>query len=142
MRRLFAVGFILGLAGTTAPAAWQTPQRNVWMTITPSLGGGQGSFELTERAVYIGPPFVFVATEPPARGGEPELTFGMRAWKEGDKARVVVYAVLLDKRAPEGRTQTPISTFLIDPGKAVEVKEPVKWGGTPVTVGSEIQVRR
>lgn len=141
MRRLFAIGAVVSLAGTTAPQAWQTVQPSVWVTITPEDGSAKGSVELTETTLSIGFPSVGVATEAPRPGFPSERQFGIRAWKEGDQARVVVYAMLTDKRSPEGWTATPIATFLLAPGKGIVVKEPIKWGGTPVVVGSEVRVR-
>jgi hypothetical protein len=69
------------------------------------------------------------------------LTFAIRAWRENEKARVVVYAVLDDKRAPAGRTETPISTFTISPGQAIEVPEPEKWGASRVSVRAAVRDR-
>ena len=49
--------------------------------------------------------------------------FKIRAWKESDSARVVVYAVMSDSRAPKKRTETPISTFKLALGESREVTE-------------------
>jgi hypothetical protein len=87
--------------------------------------------------MYVGSPFAGVAPNPPQPGSPPELLFGIRAWQEGDKARVAVYAVLADKRAPDGMTQTPISTFLITPGQSLEVKEAGAWGARGLVVSAE-----
>jgi len=62
--------------------------------------------------------------------------FSVRAWREEDKARVVVYAKLPDKRAPEGSTETPIATFSLAAGESVQVPEAEKWGGDRLTVSA------
>jgi len=65
--------------------------------------------------------------------------FDIRAWKEGDKARVAVYARLEDKRAPEGNTETPIATFAIAPGQSIQVREAEKWGGPRLAVSAALR---
>ena len=67
------------------------------------------------------------------------LRFSIRAWRQGEKARVVVYASLEDKRAPGGRTETPISTFTIAPSETVQVPEAEKWGGTRLAVMARLR---
>jgi hypothetical protein len=132
MSRLFGVGLAIALAGSSYAASGQTSQPEVTITITPTLGGGLLSVPLTDSQIYLG-----------ARGGVGglDLSFGLGAWREAGQARVVVYAILPDKRAPQGQTQTPIATFLLAHGKAVEIKEALKWGGPLLTVGSEVKVR-
>lgn len=123
MRRLFALGLVLALVGPTTPAAWQTTQSSLWITVTSNRDGGFGAVPVSGTEMHIGAPSAGVAGQLPQPGSLPDLMFGIRAWKEGSNARVVVYAVLLDKRAPEGRTETPISTFVIASGQKVEVPE-------------------
>lgn len=60
--------------------------------------------------------------------------FGIRAWWAGDKARVVVYALLDDKRAPGGKSQTPIAIRDIAPPQSIEIAETEKWGASRVFV--------
>jgi hypothetical protein len=62
------------------------------------------------------------------------LWFGIRAWWAGDKARVMVYALLDDPRAPGGRTQTPIAMRDIAPGQSIEISETEKWGASRVVI--------
>ena len=69
----------------------------------------------------------------------PDLAFTIRAWKEGNKARVAVYARLPDLRAPEGVTETAIATFALSPGETKDVREPEKWGGPRLTARSAVQ---
>jgi len=60
--------------------------------------------------------------------------FNIRAWSEGQKARVVVYAWLTDDRAPQGATETPIETFVMGLGDTRKVAEADKWGGPRLTL--------
>jgi hypothetical protein len=58
----------------------------------------------------------------------------IRAWKEGDNARVVVYTVLSDQRAPTGETETAIATFPLAVGQSMTVPQTQKWGTKPIIV--------
>jgi hypothetical protein len=65
--------------------------------------------------------------------------FSIRAWKEGLKARVIVYARLSDDRAPGGATETPIATFAVAPGETMEVPQAERWGGKRMAVTCELR---
>jgi len=143
MRQVLIVGllFIVAAAGASG---WQVSQRDIAITIAPSqVGGGSATVPVTRTEMYVEGPFAFVEAPPSVRrtgasgfefGAVSGLAFGVRAWRQGDKARVVVYAELDDKRAPDGRTQTPIATFTITPGQAIEVPETEKWGASRVVI--------
>jgi hypothetical protein len=77
--------------------------------------------------------------QPPPGATMTELGFNVRAWKEGDRARVMVYARLADKRAPTGATETPVATFTIAPGESVEVRETEKWGAPRYLVSAALR---
>jgi len=47
--------------------------------------------------------------------------------------------MLLDRRAPKGRTNTPIATFLIAPKQSLEVKEAHIWGALGLVVSADVQ---
>lgn len=85
---------------------------------------------------YVAGPFVGTAARE-VRGARPVLTFGIRSWKEGQLARVVVYAVLDDPRVPEGYSETPIATFTLARGRHVWVNEVTKWGEPPIVVSAQ-----
>jgi hypothetical protein len=101
-------------------------------------GAGMATVPVQKTEMYLGPPFAFVAPVKAALTAT-ELTYGIRAWKESDKARVVVYAILNDKRTPNGRSETPISTFLIGPKESLEVKEAHAWGSPGLVVNAELR---
>lgn len=85
---------------------------------------------------YVAGPFVGTAARE-VRGDRQVLTFGIRSWKEGQLARVVVYAVLDDPRVPEGHSETPIATFTLARGRHVWVNEVTKWGEPPIVVSAQ-----
>jgi hypothetical protein len=119
-------GFSLCIAGQ-ATMGWQARQPEITITISPSrVPGGQADVPVTKSEPYIGTPFAGAGAGL-TEGGVPAVTFGIRSWREGDKARVVVYAVLKDTRAPAGHTETPIATFTMSPGESVEVPETDQW---------------
>lgn len=76
--------------------------------------------------------------KPPAAG-----RFQVTAWREGDKVRMVVYAVVSDPRVPNGETQTPIKTVALSVGQWVEVSETQAWGaeGFRLHVSTERRAR-
>lgn len=85
---------------------------------------------------YVAGPFAGTAARE-GRGERAVLTFGIRSWKEGQLARVVVYAVLADPRVPEGHSETPIATFTLARGRHVWVNEVTKWGEPPLVVSAQ-----
>jgi hypothetical protein len=138
MRHLLAVGLVVVL-GNQAPANRQPPQGDIWVTIAPSqVAGGSASVRVMRSEIYVDDQSsAGVGVGVPLPGAKaPELMFSVRAWKEGDKARVVVCARLEDKRAPDGKTETPVATFAITPGQSVEVRESEKWGAPRYVVSA------
>jgi hypothetical protein len=138
MRHLVAVCLLAALTGSPSPAAGQfAPSIRVYITD----GGALGSVPVWTTPRYVEGPDAFIAPvrPKPQSGSPPELMFGIGAWKEGDAARVIVYAMLLDTRAPKGRTNTPISTFLITPKQSLEVKEARAWGVLGLVVSADVQ---
>ena len=131
MRHLLFLGVVLTAVHLNAV---QVNGRTISITISPSqVPGGNASVPVWGNEPYIQGPFAFVAA--PRDGvGSHFPRFGVRAWHEGDKARIVVYAVLDDNRAPDGTTQTPIRSFTISPGQTVEIPETEKWGAARVSV--------
>jgi hypothetical protein len=141
MRHVLIVGLLIAFGNTTAPAALRAPQPDISITIAPSqVSGGSATVPVRRAEMYVESPFAGVGAPAPLRGtAVTGLSFGIRAWKEGDKARVVVYAVLNDPRAPGGKTETPISTFVMAPGQSVEVPETEKWGASRVFVKAALR---
>jgi len=48
----------------------------------------------------------------------------------------VIYAVMIDDRAPRKETETPIATFAIAIGQSVEVSETEQWGAAHLIVST------
>lgn len=141
MRYLLAAGLVIAL-GNQAPGNQQPRQGDIWITIAPSQGaGGSASVRVVRSEIYVddNPSAGVGVGVPPPGTNSPELAFSVRAWKEGDRARVMVCARLQDKRAPAGMTETPVATFAITPGQSVEVRESEKWGAPPFLVTATVR---
>ena len=127
MRRLIVA--VLTLIGPTTIAS-QLPPADAWVRLGyPNTTSPAIAVAAVRTQFYLGGP----SAEIPARGFAPgslvrAKSFLLRAWKEGDKARVVIYAVMIDDRAPRKETETPIATFAIAIGQSVEVSETEQWG--------------
>lgn len=141
MRRLLVVGCALFLA--TSSAFGQTPTRDITISIAASqVSSGGATIPVTQTEFYIDGPYAGIGGPPPLITAPAEVRnapgtgvfFNVRAWRVGDKARVVVFATLEDKRAPGGRTHTPIATLELAPGQSVEVPQTEKWGASRVYV--------
>lgn len=129
MRYLLILGLVLATSSVNQPLPGM-----VIVTIAPAATpNGYASVGVTQTGMYLGGPFAGVNAK-----GTNDVSFGIRAWHEHDKSRVVVYALFDDNRAPGGKTETPISTFTIVPGQTVDVPEAAKWGGAPVSVTAKV----
>ena len=137
MRYLRALPLALTLGSSIAPFGSGAMQTNLVVHLTQ--GAGRARVPVQQTEMYIGSPSGFIAPLNAPSGVQPELMFGIRAWSEAGKARVVVYAVLTDKRTPSGRTETPIATFLIASKQSVEVKEAHVWGAPGLVVSVDDQ---
>jgi len=140
MRYLLAAAVVFAL-GNQLPGNQQPPQEDIWVTIAPSQGGGGSAAVRAMRSeIYVEGGSAGVGVGRPQPGAKmTELGFNVRAWKEGGRARVMVYARLEDKRAPTGVTETPIATFTIAPGESVEVRETEKWGAPRYMVSAALR---
>lgn len=141
MRHLLILGVVLTAVHLNAVQV-NGPQ-NVVITITPSqTPGGYATVGAWGTEPYTEGPFAGIAAQPATTGANVNgLKFGIRAWRESDKTRVVVYAVLDDQRSPNGRTETPIRTFTMSPGQTLEIPEVAKWGAAPVSVKATVRDR-
>jgi len=138
MRHLLAAGLVVALS-QQAPAVPRGSAQEIWVTVAYSqVAGGSAGVPVVRNEIYVdGAPAAGIGF-PPA-GKVAELTFNIRAWKEGDKARVVVSARLQDTRAPGGATDTPIATFTLAPTQSIEVRETEKWGAPPLRVSAALR---
>lgn len=135
--RTFLAGLLVVAAGATSPSQFHAqpdPQAAMWVNLRPSdpqaeVGASHG---VLRRELYLGGGWIGIKAMP-ALEGTPSAArdFRVRAWREGDKARIVVSAVLTDARAPKGETETPIATVALGLGEAAEVAETEAWGAKP-----------
>ena len=136
MRCLRVIVLVLAVIGPIPSAASSTAQPG--FTIHLTQGAGIASIPVQRTEMYfVGGPAAVIAPFGTPEGSKPELTFAIRAWRDGEKARVAVYAQLADKRAPTGRTETPIATFRLARGQNVEVKEATAWGARGLVVSAD-----
>jgi hypothetical protein len=138
MRFSLFVALVLAL-GSPASTTLQQPKSDLWITVEPSgRPGGQAAVRVTETAMYVDGPAAGIGVAGQETAADP-VFFSVRAWREGEKARVVVYAKLKDTRAPGGSTETPIATFSIAARESVQVPEAEKWGGTRLAVSAALR---
>lgn len=136
--RYFVVVALALIVGIPAATARQNQQSELWITVAPSgISGGNAGIPVRNGEMYVGGPSAAIGT--PGHEQVPAVKFSIRAWKEGQKARVVVYAVLDDKRAPGGNTETPIATFTLAARESIQVPEAEKWGGKPLSVSAALR---
>ena len=127
-RILMAVALVAGGGFALAAQRAQT-------MITISLDAGRASVQ-TLLAPYQRGPWAGV----PAKPLRPETAattsgFRIKAWSEGDRTRVVVFAV--DRGAkPEDEKETQIATFTLAIGEMVEVKETERYGAAHIVVSA------
>ena len=137
MRYILVMSLAL-VAAIPAATTSQTQGSEIWITVqTSDVAGASADVPARHSEIYVGPPFAFIGV--PGQETTGGVMFGIRAWKEAPKARVVVYAVLEDKRAPGGKTETPIATFAISPGDSILVPQPENWGGKRLTVRAALR---
>ena len=110
-------------------ATAQSQPVNVWVS--------QGKFDATITATRLEP---YLSGDPYA--GIPVRSLGddtrivaqvrVRAWPEGDRTRIIVFAV--QNPAPAKYLETPVATFLASPGDPERVVPMDDFGGAPVRV--------
>src|SRR5262245_66536563 len=102
------LALLISLGGSSPFLASQPPGSGMWVTLKAEAGGS-ASVSVARSEIYIADgPLAGVGSRPPAGSDTSPVMFNIRAWKEVQKARVVVYAWLKDERAPGGATETPI----------------------------------
>lgn len=134
---LVLVSMLLAVTGTASQNA--SPQPLVCVSIRPAdrTRPGGGGVGVQQAEMYIGGSWAELPAEASAIGAQIKTRFRLRAWKEGDKSRAVVYAVLKDTRAPQGETETPIRTVALSFGHFVTVTETRLWAAEPIVLAAE-----
>jgi hypothetical protein len=128
MKRALPAAIIFLSLGSLATV--QSKPVNVWVS--------QGRFDATITATRAEP---YLGGDPYA--GIPVRALGdentrivaqarVRAWPEGDKTRVIVFAV--QNPAPAKYLETPVATFLASPGDPERVVPMEDFGVAPVRV--------
>jgi hypothetical protein len=138
--RLIGISFIL-VASASAVASQSLPFPSIAVTLRQldSPKAWDVAVGVQHNEFYVTGGSADVPAKPMVAGAKVgPHSFRIRAWREGEKARVVVYAAMLDDRAPKSETETPIATFSIGLGQSVEVSETEKWGAAHVVVGAMV----
>lgn len=104
------------------PAAWISIEQD---------GTLRAGFQAARQAYWAGGPGAGV----PAKSLTPDsramaYSFDVRSWMEGDRARVVVTAVLNGRGGPT----TEVCSFFISAGERREVSETERFGAGPITI--------
>ena len=136
MRRAASVALVTLLGGITSTA--QSPN----LEIAISEGRKFASVEAVRMEPYQDGPWASIPPTALAPADEPAAAdFKIRAWKEADRARVVVFAVTrAERRAGTDReTETQIATFLLAAGDSREVPETSKYAARPVTISARLR---
>lgn len=129
MRLSALAALLLGLGGTVISAQSSTT------VVTISEGRSRAGLEVAFTAPYQGGPWAAVPASPFRLDSNVTAAgFRIRAWKEGQRARVVVFVIIPEEKGREKETQ--IATFSIEPGQSVEVTETEQYGATHVTVSA------
>ena len=140
MSRFLTLGFMLVAVSVSAqvrpPTAMYVTIRHADLT---QRGAAFMGLQDTSTEMFVGSKASVVSR--PAVAGAPVSvsSFGIGAWKEGDKARVIVYAIMSDPRAPKKQTETPIATFTLSLGQSRELTETEPWGAAPVLVSASVR---
>jgi hypothetical protein len=137
MMRLSVAAFLISSALVSSQAA--PGQRSVMMS-QERVGGINVMVPLDRDAFYLAQPVARVPAEPARQDATlTALAFSVRAWKEGDGARVVVSAVVPVSR---GEVETPIATFALAHGESRRVTETEQWGASPVLLRAVARLPR
>jgi hypothetical protein len=138
MRRSLAVGLVV-LGIVPAVSGQSATSGPTHVVVSYDYSGAPTAFlEITESGFYLGEPSVGVRAEPAiGSASSPSASrFTVRAWREGDQTRIVVYAVVRSETARD--VETPIATYdwpSVHPRvTALVVGETSQWGAAPIVL--------
>lgn len=136
MKRVFSVSFFVIALSTSIVGTQTSPQIVVAGIRQVDSAQPMDAWVGVQRSeIYLDAPTAGVPARAIASGTTLETrSFRIRAWKEGAAARVVVYAVMPDARAPIGETETAIATHLLAVGGSVVVSQTKDWGAKSVVI--------
>ena len=125
----FAIAAFM-IAATLIGLAQAEPVR-----VTIARGRCVASVQAVRTAPYDGGPWAEIPAS--CLNDSPHATakdFRIRAWKEADRTRVVVFAVMEDANAAAKEREKQIATFVISPGQSINVTETTTYNAEPVTL--------
>ena len=132
-----ALSVCLVVISSVGIASSQAAQEDRSILLSQDRAGGMNVvLGLNQDTFYLGGPAVSVPAESLPGTSLLASRFAIRAWREGDLARVVVYAVVL------GDIEVPIATHLLRHGSNIRVTETGKWGAAPVVLRLVRPLRR
>ena len=130
MQRLLALGLTL-VAAASLSAQVPGPS-GVDQILVTQQGSHSTNYILQVEGTnfYLGEPAVSVRAEALPNSTPRASRFTVRAWHEGDHARVVVSAVVPDPQVPTRELETAIATYPVywNGGAPVGVSEMAEWG--------------
>jgi len=124
---------VFALAATFIVAAQSTR-----VDVTIARGRCVASVGAERTEPYAGGPWAAIPAS--CLNDSPEATardFRIRAWKEAESTRVVVFAVVTDATAATKERETQIATFLMSSGQSVNVTQTAEYNAAPVTVSTK-----
>jgi Flp pilus assembly protein CpaB len=120
---------------TMAVVSAQSPA----VEVAISHGRQRAAVTATVSEPYQGGPWAAIPATPLREGTAATASdFRVRAWREGDRTRAVVFAVLRDDHAPNGEREIQIATYLFAPGDSVDVVQTEKYGAARVTLSAAV----
>src|SRR5262245_3683483 len=97
MRYLLGIVLTLAIVAPTVPRAQQATFAGMWINLSNTVGKGSVGVGLQRTEMYLGGPSAAVPAQALSQGSKMNVSsFSIRAWKEGDQARVLIAAVMLD----------------------------------------------
>ena len=137
MRSMFTV---LTLLATSIASSAQSPS----VTVSISQGALRASVVAARTQPYQGGPWASIPATPLHAGtATTAADFRIRAWREAEKTRVVVFAVVRDNtkrvKSENGEREIQISTFLLAAGDSTDVLSAEQYGAAAVTVSARIR---
>ena len=136
MRR-FVLSLVVVLAVAAGLAA-QTPALGFdeLLISQERRGGVNVVLKITQNAFYLGEPAVSVPAEALTGATLRAARFAVRSWQEGDHARIVVYAVVLDTPVANRTLETAIATYALKSAsrQPIRVTETAEWGAAPIVL--------
>jgi hypothetical protein len=107
-----------------------------------SHGGLNYILRISQDAFYLGDPAVNVQAEAATGSTLRVSRFAVRAWREGDHIRAVVFAIVPDPQVPTKTLDAIIATYSIKDSAGVRLTETAEWGAAPMTLRPVRLLRR